>query len=97
MERLAETREECVPREYKLGKLHVTGADRRCYGNELSRDKVLGREISVTLTNTHVHIKRVPHPDALAAVENDAGKGDSRWKIVSLNENEFRCSICGYV
>ena len=38
-----------------------------------------------------------PHPNALAAVENDAGKGDSRWKIVSLNENEFRCSICGYV
>ena len=58
---------------------------------------MLGREIRVTLTNTHVHIKRVPHPDALAAVENDAGKGDSRWKIVSLNENEFRCSICGYV
>ena len=79
-ERLVTEREGKVPRQYALGSIAATGSDNRCVGNALERDKVLGREVRMTLTNTHPHIKRIAHPAALAALQTDAGKGDPRWQ-----------------
>ena len=64
-------------------------------GKPLERDKVLGREVRMDLTATRPHIKRIAHPDAVAANERDEDKADSRWVVVAKNPGDFMCQLCG--
>ncbi len=94
-ETLERERERRIPRTYQLGAIYALGGDNRVEGPALQRDPHLGHKIRAGFADHRPRIERLAHPDALAANERDAAKGDPRWQISTLRKPGNDEPACG--